>query len=88
METNVIFGIVGAVAAMFTSAGFVPQVVKGFKTKKLNDVATSTLILSAAGTFLWAVYGFSKHDLIIIAANIFTCSTVLLLLIMQTAYKK
>jgi len=86
MNKVLVFSLVGTVAALCTSIGFVPQIIKGFATRQLKDVSTSTLVLSAAGTFLWAVYGIYKNDVIIIIANVFTCSTVVALLIMQLFY--
>ncbi len=88
IDQAILFGIIGTIAALCTSLGFVPQIIKGFATKQLKDVSSSTLILSATGTFLWGIYGFYKSDTIIIIANIFTCSTVVLLLVMQYLYNK
>lgn len=47
-----------------------------------------TLAFSASGTFLWAVYGIFLKDMIIIVANIFTCLTVLLLILMKVVYRQ
>ena len=83
-----LYKIIAIVAALLTSSGFLPQMIKGFQTKQLKDVSTFTLLLSGTGTALWAIYGFSLGDMIIICANLFTCSTLIVLLVMQRMYSK
>ena len=80
--------IIALTAALLTSTGFVPQIIKGVKTGHVKDVSLITLIFTAAGTFCWAIYGFSLGDIIIIIANIFTCSTVIVLMIMKFLYRQ
>ncbi|MFA5097712.1 MAG: SemiSWEET family transporter [Candidatus Margulisiibacteriota bacterium] len=80
--------IIALLAALLTSTGFVPQIIKGFKTGHVKDVSLMTLIFTAAGTFCWAIYGFSLGDTIIVLANIFTCSTVIILMIMKVVYRQ
>ncbi len=82
-----IFKLIALTAACLTSVGFVPQIIKGIKTKKLDDVSTATLLITACGTTLWAIYGYHLGDPIIVGANIFTCSTVILLLAMQVIFR-
>ncbi|NQU17613.1 MAG: hypothetical protein HQ564_06050 [Candidatus Saganbacteria bacterium] len=79
--------IFGLIAATLTSTGFLPQIIRGFKTKKLDDVSTVMLIVIIAGTACWTIYGFFIGDLIVIIANAFTCATVILLLLMKYLYK-
>lgn len=83
-----LFRLLGLTAAFFTSMGFIPQIIKGLKTKHVKDVSLFTLIFSAVGTFLWAIYGVYLADKIIIGANIFTCSTVCVLIIMKYFYRQ
>lgn len=75
--------IFGLIAATLTSTGFLPQIVRGFKTKSLDDVSTAMLLVIIIGTACWTVYGFFIGDLIVILANAFTCCTVILLLAMK-----
>lgn len=79
---------IALLAAVLTSTGFVPQIIKGFQTRHVKDVSLLTLVFTAVGTFCWAIYGFSLGDMIIITANIFTCSTVIILMIMKMIYKQ
>ncbi len=61
---------VGAVAAALTSFGFVPQVVKMWRTKSVKDVSPITILQFIAGASLWAVYGVHLDNWVIIAANL------------------
>jgi MtN3 and saliva related transmembrane protein len=47
----------GLVAGLLTTAGFVPQLVKGFRTKSMDDVSLVMPILLATGMALWLGYG-------------------------------
>ena len=38
-------GIIGILAGILILSGWVPQIVKGYKTKKLNDVSAYLMIL-------------------------------------------
>jgi len=80
--------IIALLAAFLTSTGFVPQIIKGFQTRHVKDVSLMTLVFTAVGTFCWAIYGFSLGDMIIILANIFTCSTVIILMLMKILYRQ
>lgn len=81
------FRFVGWIAAVLTSTGFIPQIIKGFKTKKLHDVSWGMLLVTGTGIAMWLLYGIVLNDVIIIAANIFTLSTIILLTIMKKNYK-
>jgi MtN3 and saliva related transmembrane protein len=61
---------VGAVAAALTSFGFVPQVVKMWRTRSVKDVSPITIVQFIAGGSLWAVYGVHLDNWVIIAANL------------------
>ncbi|OGC22202.1 hypothetical protein A2291_01245 [candidate division WOR-1 bacterium RIFOXYB2_FULL_42_35] len=80
--------IVGLIAATLTSSGFLPQIIRGFKTKKLEDVSTLMLLVIIIGTACWTLYGFFIGDLIVVMANTFTCATVVLLLIMKYSFRR
>lgn len=83
-----IYKIIALMAAFLTSTGFIPQIIKGYQTKHVKDVSLVMLIFTAFGTFFWTIYGFYLADIIIIGANIFTCSSVLMLVFMKFIYKQ
>ncbi len=81
-----IFKIAGVLAAFLTSIGFVPQIIKTFFMKETKDLSLISLSVIALGTFLWIVYGLSIGDIIVVIANIVTCSTTVTLMIMKRIY--
>jgi len=76
----------GAVAAVLTSFGFVPQVMKMWRTKSVKDVSPLTFIQFIAGVSLWAVYGLHLGDPVIIAANFISLSILFLGLFIYFRY--
>lgn len=76
------------VAGALTSTGYIPQIIKGYRTRKLDDVS---LIMPAAlgfGMFLWLIYGLAREDSAIIAANVVGASFTTLLVLMKMRYSK
>ena len=67
--------IIGILAALLTTFGFVPQILKMINTRSAKDVSIVTLYQFSAGVILWALYGFHLRDNIIIAANSITLIT-------------
>lgn len=60
---------IGLIAAACTTGGLVPQLIRGVRTKSLNDVSPWLLGLVIVGTFLWFLYGTHLNDRIIMGAN-------------------
>ena len=79
---------VGAVAATLTSFGFVPQIVKMWRTKSVRDVSPLTLIQFIAGVSLWTVYGVHLGDKVIIIANVVSLSTLAITLTIYLRFFK
>ena len=63
-------GIVGILAGILILSGWVPQIIKGYKTKRLNDVSSYLMICIFAGAVLWLVYGIEIDDVYIIGVNV------------------
>ena len=61
--------VVGIVAALFTTASFLPQAIRIFKTKSTKDLSIMMYIMFVAGIFLWMVYGILLKSLPLILAN-------------------
>jgi len=61
--------IVGIAAASLTMFGFVPQIIKMWKTHSVKDVSGLTLVQFSAGSALWMLYGIHLQDFIVIGAN-------------------
>ncbi len=61
--------IVGIIAAVCTTSGFIPQIMRGVRTKRLDDVSPVMYVLLIVGLSLWLSYGIHIEDMIIIVAN-------------------
>ncbi len=72
--------VVGIAAASLTMFGFVPQVIKMWKTQSAKDVSGMTLFQFSAGSALWMLYGVHLQDFIVIGANAVSLATLLIAL--------
>ena len=72
--------ILGIAAASLTMFGFVPQIIKMWKTHSVKDVSGLTLIQFGAGATLWMLYGIHLKDFIIIGANALSLAALLIAL--------
>ena len=78
--------ILGLLAGGITSMGFIPQLIRGFKTKKLEDVSYYMPLVLVFGMSLWFIYGVMKKDVSIIVANFVGVSNNVLLVTMKKIY--
>lgn len=62
----------GTIAAILTTASFLPQAIKTIKTKDTQGISTGMYSMFVVGVFLWIIYGIQKEDMPIIIANIIT----------------
>jgi MtN3 and saliva related transmembrane protein len=61
--------LVGAAAAICTTASYFPQLKKSWETGETGDLSKKMLLLLGIGLALWLVYGFMRGDFVIVAAN-------------------
>jgi MtN3 and saliva related transmembrane protein len=61
--------MVGTIAAVCTTAAYVPQVHKCWTTRSAADLSLYMLIVLMGGVSLWVIYGLLRHDAVIVAAN-------------------
>ena len=80
--------ILGSVASALVTASFIPQIVRGYRTKHLGDVSYWLMIMICVGMSLWIVYGVIKQDYVIIGANISTIALNVVLLGLKIKYSK
>jgi MtN3 and saliva related transmembrane protein len=60
---------IGMLAAMLTTAAYIPQAYKTIKTRSTRDLSLVTFSMLFSGTILWLVYGLYIHDTPLILAN-------------------
>ena len=80
--------IFGYVAAILTTAAFLPQLIKTLKTKKADDVSLITLIMFIVGVLCWIIYGYKISSIPILLANLITLILNLLILISKIYFSK
>ena len=80
--------IFGYIAAVLTTAAFLPQLIKTLKTKKADDVSLITLIMFIIGVLCWIIYGYSISSIPILIANLITLILNLLILISKIYFSK
>ena len=81
-------GVIGIVAGILILSGWVPQIVSGYKTIRLNDVSAYLMILIFAGAALWLVYGIALDDVYIMGVNIAAMVLTMIVLSMKLKYEK
>jgi len=79
--------IIGFVAAFLTTAAFLPQVYKTWKTKDASGLSMPMLILFFVGVFIWLIYGALKQSPSMIFANTITIISGVLLIYFKLTYK-
>lgn len=61
--------VIGLLAGPVTTSGFVPQVIKGYRSGSMGDVSRFIPKLFMAGMMLWLIYGVFLGDLPVVPWN-------------------
>jgi MtN3 and saliva related transmembrane protein len=74
MVTNGFAGLswltwMGLLAAFCSTAAFVPQVVKTWRTRSTKDISLAMFLVLVMGIMLWLAYGLIIQDVPLIVAN-------------------
>ena len=85
--TDIYFEIMGLLAAVLTTAAFVPQVYKTWKTKSVDSLSLTMYIAFFMGIVLWLIYGFYLDSIPMILANSITGVLALMLIYFKIRYK-
>ena len=80
--------ILGLVAAVLTTSGFLPQIVKTWKTKDVSSLSLPMYLVLCTGMVLWLIYGVLTNSFALVAANTVSSSLTLLLVVFILKYKK
>ena len=79
---------IGFLAAILTTAAFLPQVYKTWRTKDVSSLSLPMLILFFVGIVCWLVYGYLKNSPSMIIANGITIVSSFLLMYFKITYGK
>ena len=81
-------GVIGILAGILILSGWVPQIARGYKTKRLNDVSPYLMILIFAGAVLWLIYGIALDDVYIMGVNLAAMVLTTIVLSMKLKYER
>jgi len=87
MEFNSI-EILGLIAAVCTTFGFMPQIVKTWRTKDVSSLSLPMYVVICTGTVLWLIYGLLIQSIALLFANIVACAFTFLLVVFILKYRK
>ena len=83
-----LLAILGITAGVLILAGWIEQIYKGYKTKRLNDISKFLMIFIAAGSILWLIYGIIVSDVFIIGTNLAGLTLMIIVSVMKKRYDK
>ena len=78
--------ILGLVAGTLTTASFLPQLVKVWKSRSTKDISLLMYSVICTGILLWVIYGFLIGSLPVIVANAVTLLIATAILILKIRY--
>jgi MtN3 and saliva related transmembrane protein len=85
--STVALNVLGFVAGVLTTAAFIPQVLKIWRTRSARDISLGMYVVFTSGVALWLVYGLALGSLPIIVANVCTLVLALAVLLMKLRYR-
>ena len=80
--------IIGTIGAILTTASFVPQVYKIFKSKAIEGISLSMYSVFLLGVIFWLIYGVMIRSFSIILANSVTLILIIMIITMRIKKKK
>ncbi len=80
--------ILAIAAGILILSGWVPQIIRGYRTKRLDDISKYLMTFVAIGAVLWTWYGFEKDDIFIIGVNVAAIVLTMVVLAMKFRYEK
>lgn len=81
-----IHDLIGYIAATLTTASFLPQAWKTFRSRDVSGISLGMYALFTTGVALWLVYGLVLGNLPITLANAITLALALAVLVMKLRY--
>ncbi len=81
-----IIHIIGLLAGGCTTAAFIPQVVKTWRSRSARDLSLGMFLIFTMGVILWLIYGVLVRDVPVIATNAITLLLAGWLLLMKVRW--
>ena len=77
---------IGSVAAVLTTASFIPQVWHSFKTRDVSGISLGMYSVFTVGIALWLIYGLLLHSWPLMLANGVTLAFAGAILVMKLRF--
>ncbi|MFZ2071751.1 MAG: PQ-loop domain-containing transporter [Halobacteriota archaeon] len=78
--------ILGLIAGFMCIASFIPQMLKGYRTRKLDDLSYLLMSFMGSGMFLWVVYGIHINSIPVMLTNMMGIGCNIILISMKISY--
>ncbi len=78
---------IGFIAALLTTAAFVPQTLHSLRTRDLDGVSLSMYVIFTAGVACWLVYGLLIESWPVIIANAITVVLAGMILVLKIRHR-
>jgi MtN3 and saliva related transmembrane protein len=75
--------VIGSIAAILTTASWLPQLVRSWRTRSVSDISWTYLAMFSTGVALWMTYGILREDLVITIPNLITLLLVIAIMIVK-----
>jgi MtN3 and saliva related transmembrane protein len=85
---DILIPLIGILATVFAVSSTLPQIAKGMKTRKMDDVSVLLIMALIIGLSLWVVYGIAKSDIVIVGGNSVGVSLNTILLLLKIKYSR
>ncbi|MGC2062184.1 MAG: SemiSWEET transporter [Thermodesulfovibrionales bacterium] len=79
--------LTGLAAGTLTTAAFIPQVIRTWRTRSTRDISLGMFVAFCAGIALWTVYGFLIDSIPVIATNSITFILASIILALKLRHK-
>lgn len=79
--------IFGFVAGTVTALGMIPQLIKTWKTKKVDELSIKMFLLYILGFSMWITYGVIRSDVPIIVTNSLSITITAIMIFLKLKYK-
>lgn len=77
----------GLTAGALTTAAFVPQVTKTWRSRSTKDISLGMYAIFSLGVLLWLVYGIYIRSLPIVVANAITLALATAIVVFKLRFK-
>lgn len=79
--------LIGYLAAVLTTASFIPQALKTIRTRNTHGISLVMYIMFSTGVLFWFIYGIVTNDIPVLIANLVTLCFAAIILVYKILYK-